>query len=246
MNILILIVNILHAYVWYVLLLMLFCREYVYLTRMFSSKYLSCIYCILYYCPHLLDKTSSKLHCVLTMKFRFKMIDPIFTTCYSKYMTRFGKPSIDHVVLLPVTSTYTNVDKASNTYCSTNIKGAELSKHRETEIDGILNVDSFTTYDQSALNKIDPDINYLTAQTGINDTQYYTEHSFSKLFGKTTNLSLFHLNIRSIPDHFLEFTSFLDVLDVELKIIALSETWIKPHHINYNLSNYNMEQNYRI
>ena len=81
--------------------LMLFCREYVYLTRMFSSKYLSCIYCILYYCPHLLDKTSSKLHCVLTMKFRFKMIDPIFTTCYSKYMTRFGKPSIDHVVYYP-------------------------------------------------------------------------------------------------------------------------------------------------
>ena len=36
------------------------------------------------------------------------------------------------------------------------------------------------------------------------------------------------------------------MLDVELKIIALSETWIKPHHINYNLSNYNMEQNYRI
>ena len=58
----------------------------------------------------ILDKTSSKLHCVLTMKFRFKMIDPIFTTCYSTYMTRFGKPSIDHVVLLPVTSTYTNGD----------------------------------------------------------------------------------------------------------------------------------------
>ena len=101
MNILILIVNILHAYVWYVLLLMLLCREYVYLARMFSSKYLSYIYCILCYCPHLLDKTSSKLHCVLTMKFRFKIINPIFTTCYSKYMTRFGKPSINHVVLLP-------------------------------------------------------------------------------------------------------------------------------------------------
>ena len=64
--------------------------------------------------------------------------------------------------------------------------------------------------------------------------------------GITTNLSLFHLNIRSIPDQFLEFTSFLDVLDVELKVIALSETWIKAHHINYNLPNYNMKQNYRI
>ena len=146
--------------VLYVLLFMLFCREYVYLARMFSSKYLSYIYCILCYCPHLLDKTSSKLHCVLTKKCRFKMIDTMVTTCYSNYMTRFGKPSIEHVIILPVTSTYTNGDKASNnTYCSNNNKGAELSKHRETEPDGIINVDSFTTYEQSALNKIDPDIN---------------------------------------------------------------------------------------
>ena len=36
------------------------------------------------------------------------------------------------------------------------------------------------------------------------------------------------------------------MLDVELKVIAISETWIKAHHINYNLPNYNMEQNYRI
>ena len=36
------------------------------------------------------------------------------------------------------------------------------------------------------------------------------------------------------------------MLDVELKVIAKSETWIKAHHNNYNLPNYNMEQNYRI
>ena len=120
-----------------------------------------------------------------------------------------------------------------------------LSKRSETEPYETI-VDRFTTYDQSALNKIDPDINYLNAQNSINDTQYYTETSFIKKMGKTTNLSLFHLNIRSIPDHFLEFTSFLNVLNVELKVIALSETWIKAHHISYNLPNYNMEQNYRI
>ena len=67
-----------------------------------------------------------------------------------------------------------------------------------------------------------------------------------KKIGKTTNLSLFHLNIRSIPDHFQEFTSFLNVLNVELSIIALSEIWIKHHHISYDLPNYNMEENYRI
>ena len=35
------------------------------------------------------------------------------------------------------------------------------------------------------------------------------------------------------------------MLNVELKVITLSETWIKPHHINYNLSNYNIKQNFR-
>ena len=135
MHIFIIIVNIL--YVWYVLLLMLFCREFGYLTRMISSKYLSYILCCnLCYCSHLLYKTSSKLHSVLTKKCRFKINDPMFTTCYSKYMTRFGKPSIDHVVLLPVTSTYTNGDKASNTYCSNNNNGADCQnteRHNQME-----------------------------------------------------------------------------------------------------------------
>ena len=172
------------------------------------------------------------------------MLDPVCTTYYSD-MARVGRPSIDPVFILPVTATYSNRDKASNTYSNNTNKCTELSIQDETQTEETINVDSFTTHEQSVLNKIDPDINYLNTQTIINNTKYYTEHSFRKKIVKTTNLSLFHLNIRSIPDHFLEFTSFLDVLD-ELKVIALSETWIKAHHINYNLPNYNMEQNYRI
>ena len=57
---------------------------------------------------------------------------------------------------------------------------------------------------------------------------------------------MFHLNIRSIPDHILELTSFLNNLNIELKIIAISETWIKPYHINYNIPNYNLEQDFRL
>ena len=56
---------------------------------------------------------------------------------------------------------------------------------------------------------------------------------------------MLHINIRSIPDHFLELTSLLKNLDIKLKIIAISETWLKPHHINYNIPGYNMEQQYR-
>ena len=35
-------------------------------------------------------------------------------------------------------------------------------------------------------------------------------------------------------------------LDTDFKIMAISETWIKPHHISYNIPNYNLEQNFRL
>ena len=71
--------------------------------------------------------------------------------------------------------------------------------------------------------------------------------SFSKKFHSSNDsLSMFHLNIRSIPDHILELTSLLNNLNIELKIIAISETWIKPYHINYNIPNYNLEQDFRL
>ena len=57
---------------------------------------------------------------------------------------------------------------------------------------------------------------------------------------------MFHLNIRSIPDHFTELTTLFSNLDTDFKIIAISETWIKPHHISYNIPNYNLEQNFRL
>ena len=55
---------------------------------------------------------------------------------------------------------------------------------------------------------------------------------------------MLHLNIRSIPDHFLQLTSLLNNWNTELKIVAISETWIKPFHINYNSPNYYIEQDF--
>ena len=43
---------------------------------------------------------------------------------------------------------------------------------------------------------------------------------FRDTFGNNINLSMLHLNIRSVPDHILGFISFLDNLDIELKLIA--------------------------
>ena len=66
-----------------------------------------------------------------------------------------------------------------------------------------------------------------------NKTHYYNDQSFRNTFGNNTNLSMFHMNIRSIPDHFLDLTTLLNNLNIELKMIAIPETWIKSFHIHY-------------
>ena len=64
-------------------------------------------------------------------------------------------------------------------------------------------------------------------------------------FSDNNNLSIFHLNIRSLPLHFSEFLCYLDTLDLEFKIIALSETGINNHHAVYNITHYNLEMDHR-
>ena len=45
-----------------------------------------------------------------------------------------------------------------------------------------------------------------------------------------------HSEINKVfPIIFLELTTLLNNLDIELKIIAISETWIKSFHINYDI-----------
>ena len=39
--------------------------------------------------------------------------------------------------------------------------------------------------------------------------------------------------------------AYLDVLEIEFKLIALSETAINSTHAIYNIPNYNIEMNYR-
>ena len=105
----------------------------------------------------------------------------------------------------------------------------------------VVNTDCFSGYDPSILGNIDPDINYLNSINKVKDTPYYNDQSFAKKFkGNNDSLSMLHLNIRSIPDHFFQLTSLLNDLNIELKIIAISETWIKPFHINYNIININL------
>ena len=50
-----------------------------------------------------------------------------------------------------------------------------------------------------------------------------------------------HLNIRSIPLHFTELLCYLDSLNIEFKLIALSETALNDTHTDFKMPNYNCE-----
>ena len=57
---------------------------------------------------------------------------------------------------------------------------------------------------------------------------------------------MFRLNIRSIPEHFIELTSYIHSLDIAFKIIEITKTWLKPFHTNYIIPNYNIEKDIRV
>ena len=96
------------------------------------------------------------------------------------------------------------------------------------------------TFDRSALGDIDPDRNFLNEFTSCSNT-YYDDTEFNNKLRNSGNLSLLHLNIRSVRSHFTEFLCYLDTLDIDFKIIGLSETSINETDINYNIPKYNYE-----
>ena len=100
------------------------------------------------------------------------------------------------------------------------------------------------TYGRSALGDKDPDRNFLNEFTSCSNT-YYNETDFNNKFRNSGNLSLLHLNIRSVRSHFIEFLCYLDTLDLDFKIIGFSETSINDTDINYNIPNCNYELNCR-
>ena len=101
----------------------------------------------------------------------------------------------------------------------------------------------YSTYDRSNLQSIDADNNYWNDVNNVISSKYYNECNFNLHFKKNTNFSLIHMNIRSVPLHFSEFLSYLNTLDIEFSIIALSETAIHSNDIDYIIPNYNVEIN---
>ena len=94
------------------------------------------------------------------------------------------------------------------------------------------------------LEDIDPDSNfYNTHHQNTPNSPYLHIADVNSKIPKTTNsFSIFHLNIRSLSKNFKELKNVLSLLDHKFKIIALTETWAKPHNIAlYNLDGYHHE-----
>ena len=82
----------------------------------------------------------------------------------------------------------------------------------------------------------DPDVQFYNNQcnNSLHSCDYYLEDSFnnkvSDLNLSTGCLSMVHMNIRSIVKNLNEFDLYLNDLNHEFPIIALSETWLKDHN----------------
>ena len=72
---------------------------------------------------------------------------------------------------------------------------------------------------------LDPDLHFLTQA----DSKYFVPDQFNEVITQSSNnsaLSLLHLNIRSINQNLSKLTDFLNSLDLDFKIIGISETWL--------------------
>ena len=78
------------------------------------------------------------------------------------------------------------------------------------------------------------------------NTQYYDEQQFRDKFKSNKNISMFHLNIRNNPQHFIELTTYIHSLNITFKIIGINETWLKPFHTNNIIPSYNIEKYIRV
>jgi len=96
----------------------------------------------------------------------------------------------------------------------------------------------------SQISPLDPDTNFLNDfYTSINTTsQYHTVESFNKSCSTPccNTLSLFHLNVRSLPCHFDELNEYISSLHQHFTVIALTETWLTENIAeNYSIPGYN-------
>jgi hypothetical protein len=94
------------------------------------------------------------------------------------------------------------------------------------------------------LGDIDPEKNFLSEIRGEiikNCKYYYSINLHDEILPKMSNsdLSLFHLNIRSLPKFFDTLIPTLHASGIHFNLISLSETWLKPSNADcYGIQGY--------
>ena len=101
------------------------------------------------------------------------------------------------------------------------------------------------------LTEMDPDMQFYLDSHYIQNLNcdYYLEVKFIKKIEdystKGNHLSLFHLNIKSLPKHYDEFQIFLKSLGQNFSIVGLTETWLDENkHDLYDLPENNCIHRY--
>ena len=98
---------------------------------------------------------------------------------------------------------------------------------------------------------IDPDIQFYNDlhHPSRNVSQYYLEDAFNTAVSKANSLhhlSIFHVNIRSLSNKFIDLDCYLSSLNEFFSIIGITETWMSESNCRlYEFENYSHEFIYR-
>ena len=125
----------------------------------------------------------------------------------------------DSFVLFPVRNAYYSKDTPlapPQNGCESRNDIYNVCDLRAASYNTIINNNFFNEHDSSSLGNIDSEIHYLGTNNMFNITHYYNDQSFRNKYRNNINVYMFHINIRSIPDHFLELTTLLNNLDMLL------------------------------
>ena len=115
----------------------------------------------------------------------------------------------------------------------------------------IFNPLSLNTNNELPLYDVDPDIQFYNELTNPsrNISKYFLEDAFNNETAKDAsmnNLSMFHINIRSIIKKFNDLDCYLSLLKQKFSIIGISETWFSYQTYGlYEFENYSHTAMYR-
>ena len=104
--------------------------------------------------------------------------------------------------------------------------------------------------DLTPISHIDPDKQYFNTVTERGNSLYYNEESFNdrctSLGNPKHNISVIHLNIRSVHKNLNNFECYLRNFSHQFKVIGLSETWNNEFNVDMcEIKCYNSEHLYR-